>query len=807
MTVTIRPNAADLILSSGAVSFTLNTGASDIPDPNVVAISSSDVTQVLSYTVNVASAPWLNITSTATTPGNISIGLSNAALVLASSGSPYSATVVVSCISGACSGKTQSIGVTLIVRDLQPELSLDSELLSFGAASSNPEASSISLGILNAGGGLLKITSVTAADSWISVGALPASVAPGPGASVSITANPGSLVAGFYVSSVNVVTSAGSASIPVTFLISSDSSMNLGPAGAQFSMPQGGALGNPNGSFLVSVSKTVPVNFTASVLPGAPWLHSGNGGIAIGSSPGSVSYSLDPAAAAALPVGAYYGTIRVSASGIVNTPQDFQVVLNVSPASTPVVPDPQPAGLLFLSAEPGPLPPQTIQVFASSKTPLPYQVSASMTDGSGWLSIDSSLGSAVAGTPGQVLASVNSTGLKAGVYRGTVSFSSGSSVRTVNVTLVVEPSTSGATSANPVTRAKPSTVSPAAAGPVCAGATLVATQTGLVSDFSAPASWPTPLAITLVDSCGSIVGNGQIVATFSNGDPPLELSPVDPVKGVYSGTWTPRKSAAQITIAAHATVSGYPAASIQIAGKVTPNAAPQLAPNGTLDVFHPQVGAALGPGNIVQIYGTALASQTTSPQVLPLPTEVLGTQVLIGGVASPLFYVSPGQLNAQIPFELESGKQYQVIVNANGALTTPQPIQLNAGAPAVLQFTSGLIVAQHQDGTLVSSDAPGASGEFIVLYMSGLGATDIPVPSGQPSPANPPANVLDTPLLTLNGAPVPISFAGLTPTLVGLYQINLQIPSNLADGTYDLAVSQSGVVSNTTSLPVKNQAK
>jgi uncharacterized protein (TIGR03437 family) len=162
-------------------------------------------------------------------------------------------------------------------------------------------------------------------------------------------------------------------------------------------------------------------------------------------------------------------------------------------------------------------------------------------------------------------------------------------------------------------------------------------------------------------------------------------------------------------------------------------------------------------------------------------------------------------VNAQIPFELDAGKQYQVIVSANGALTTPQPIQLNAGAPAVLQFTSGLIVAQHQDAaaTLISDAAPAKPGEYIVLYMSGLGATDIPVPSGQASPANPPANVLDTPLLTLNGQPVPLLFAGLTPSLVGLYQINVQIPLDLADGTYDMVVSQSGVISNTTSLPVK----
>ena len=113
-------------------------------------------------------------------------------------------------------------------------------------------------------------------------------------------------------------------------------------------------------------------------------------------------------------------------------------MLNVSPVSTPVVPDPQPAGLIFLSSTPGPLSPQTIQVLASSKTPLPFQASANTTDASGWLSITPGTGSAVAGTPASISVSVDSTGLKPGVYRGTVSLASGPAVRTVNLTLVVE---------------------------------------------------------------------------------------------------------------------------------------------------------------------------------------------------------------------------------------------------------------------------------------------------------------------------------------------------------------------------------
>ena len=138
------------------------------------------------------------------------------------------------------------------------------------------------------------------------------------------------------------------------------------------------------------------------------------------------------------------------------------------------------------------------------------------------------------------------------------------------------------------------------------------------------------------------------------------------------------------------------------------------------------------------------------------------------------------------------------------ALTTPELIQLNGGTPSILNFTSGAVVAQHLDGTLITDSSPAAPGEFVVIYSSGLGDTDIPVPSGTASPSNPPANVLNMPVLTLNNNTVPVLFAGLTPGLVGLYQVNFQVPAGtphrkLRPG----ADAQTGVVGNKTVLQVK----
>ena len=89
-----------------------------------------------------------------------------------------------------------------------------------------------------------------------------------------------------------------------------------------------------------------------------------------------------------------------------------------------------------------------------------------------------------------------------------------------------------------------------------------------------------------------------------------------------------------------------------------------------------------------------------------------------------------------------------------------------------------------------------------MLYLAGLGATDVPLATGAASPANPLAHPLIPPTLTLNGVNQLYQFAGLTPGLVGLYQINFLVPAGTPEGDMQLIVSQSGIASNAVILPV-----
>jgi uncharacterized protein (TIGR03437 family) len=204
----------------------------------------------------------------------------------------------------------------------------------------------------------------------------------------------------------------------------------------------------------------------------------------------------------------------------------------------------------------------------------------------------------------------------------------------------------------------------------------------------------------------------------------------------------------------------------------------------------------------VQIYGSSLAASTAASNQTPLPTMLEGTSVLVGAIPAPLFYVSDSQINAQIPFELVPGHEYPIIVSVGNSYTVPETIQLAPLAPGVARLPDGSVIAQHADFSLVSESSPAHPGEYLVAYLAGMGLTDVAVSDGAASPANPLANVSVAPGVTLSGEPVNVAFAGLTPGLVGVYQINFQVPADAVSGDLVLQITQQGVAANAGTIPV-----
>src|SRR5207253_3235433 len=108
-------------------------------------------------------------------------------------------------------------------------------------------------------------------------------------------------------------------------------------------------------------------------------------------------------------------------------------------------------------------------------------------------------------------------------------------------------------------------------------------------------------------------------------------------------------------------------------------------------------------------------------------------------------------------------------------------------------------------GQIVDDKAPAAPGSVVIAYCSGLGLTNPPVASGiLPPAAEPLARSITTVTATVGGLSAPVQFAGLAPGFVGLYQVNLQIPANVAVGnSVPVILTQAGVASNTVTIVVK----
>lgn len=203
------------------------------------------------------------------------------------------------------------------------------------------------------------------------------------------------------------------------------------------------------------------------------------------------------------------------------------------------------------------------------------------------------------------------------------------------------------------------------------------------------------------------------------------------------------------------------------------------------------VAGPVAPGSLISVFGERLSATTTQAPSLPLSTELGGVSVRINGIPAPLLFVSPGQLNLQVPWTLDSGTA-SIRVTVNGVEQAPISATIEAVSP-------GIFAVVHADGSPVSSENPAAAGEVLVVYANGLGAVTGLVQSGQASPSNPPARTIQTPSGTLGGVGAPIEFSGLTPGLVGLYQINVRVPANFPPGALTpLIVSLGGQ----TAIPV-----
>jgi uncharacterized protein (TIGR03437 family) len=204
-------------------------------------------------------------------------------------------------------------------------------------------------------------------------------------------------------------------------------------------------------------------------------------------------------------------------------------------------------------------------------------------------------------------------------------------------------------------------------------------------------------------------------------------------------------------------------------------------------------GARVAPGSLASLFGTGLASETDSASGFPLTTILGGTSVSIGGTLAPLLYVSPGQINFQVPSSVKSGA-VNVVVNGPGGASAAFSFTVTAEAPSIFQYGLNHALAQNADFSLNSDTAPAAAGSVITVYLTGQGAVDHSVADGAATPLSPLATATATATATFGPLNAPVQFLGLTPDFTGFAQANIQVPS-LPTGDYPLVVTAGGFIS------------
>jgi adhesin/invasin len=159
-----------------------------------------------------------------------------------------------------------------------------------------------------------------------------------------------------------------------------------------------------------------------------------------------------------------------------------------------------------------------------------------------------------------------------------------------------------------------------------------------------------------------------------------------------------------------------------------------------------------------------------------------------------LIFVNQLQANFQMPFETQPGMA-TVVVTANGLESQAAMVNVSAVEPGIFVAGTNQAVVLNPDNSLADSASPAKVGTVVVMYVTGLGPLDHPLPTGSPASSSPLSNATVVPTVTIGGANAVVQFAGMSPGFVGLGQINMVIPK-LATGTYPVVVTQGSQSSN-----------
>jgi len=320
-----------------------------------------------------------------------------------------------------------------------------------------------------------------------------------------------------------------------------------------------------------------------------------------------------------------------------------------------------------------------------------------------------------------------------------------------------------------------------------------------------PANEFTGMYVTMYNSTGSAIDFSTVIYNTTNNTGVVNSGvDVDSQGNIYVAGYT-SASSLPVTAGAFQPATNGPAGTNNgfIAKINNSIPSPTVTSGGVVPVYSSV--SIVQPGEWVSIYGTNLASGVASWNPGTFPTLLDGTSVTIDGKSAYLWYVSPTQINLQVPSDMTVGNVPVVVTTATGAAYST--VTLASVAPSF-----SLLDAKHVAGIIIRSDGSGAygdgaydilgptgtslgyptvaakAGDIVELFGVGFGPTSPSVAagalfSGVAATTNPVT-------LSINNVSVTPSFAG--ESSAGLYQINLTIPPGLGAGDMTLQASVGG---------------
>jgi large repetitive protein len=484
---------------------------------------------------------------------------------------------------------------------------------------------------------------------------------------------------------------------------------------------------------------------TFNVMSNEPWL---TVNIASGST-ASVSTVIAQVNPAGLGAGKYVGTLMFTPGS--GTAQAVTVTLNLT---APVVLS-QPS---FVSS------PLLLQFSASSCSTsamtgtfnlsstaggFSYSIASSVS----WLAVSPSQGNSIYPLP--ITVTVNSAGLTPGINVALLTIS-GAGMQSLEIPVSVT---------------------------VGAGA-LTASSASL--SFSAATGSAAPAQNLNIGACTPLAFTAKtdqpwLTVSASTGTTPLQIVVTATAATLSEGTYT-----------GHVTVASAGADNSPLTIPVTFVVSPVFAAVNSASML----SGPLAGGSLFTIFGGGLANSIMSSQSLPLPVQLDGVKVTIGSTAIPLLYVSPTQINAQMPYGVTGSVQATVTLNGTTVTTLTIPIADVAPGLFILPDTGGHGAVENADYSVNSPQHPASPGDALLAFFTGQGAVNPAVATGAGAPLSPLSYVSASPITaTIGGMPATVLFTGLTPTLAGVAQMNLVVPS-LAPGNYPLILTIAGKSAN-----------